>query len=344
MSDTRRSLETASGLHLTLDRGLSIPVGIQLRGQIEYGIATGEIAPGTRLPSVRELAAALAMAPATVSQVYKELQEAGLLTSQQGLGTFVPERLPPTPESEALTALHRAVEALFAEAEGLGFTRAAAAEAATLRASQAPLGGRRLELLFVGIYEEATASYADNLRRQLPRSDAIRATTFDRVRVEGLPKPLPQVYVTLANREQHLRALVGPDAPIVPLTMLPSAETRTRLAGLAADCRLAAIVNLPEFLPTLRQNVGRYAPHVADVRPATLASEELHTVLSWCTAVVYSTGTDAVRQLAPPGLELFEFRYEPDPRAVTRFLLPLLDTLRHPPTPRPDAAPKETHA
>ncbi len=338
MSDARRTLDTPSGLHLTLDRSLPIPVGVQLRGQIEYGIATGEIARGTRLPSVRELAAALAMAPATVSQVYKELRETGLITSQQGLGTFVPERLPPTPESEALAALHRAVGALFAEAEGLGFTRAAAAEAATLRASQAPLGGRGLELLYVGIYDEATEAYAANVRSQLPHGDAVRATTFARLRAEGLPEPSPHAYVTLVHREQSLRALTGADAVIVPLTMIPSGETRMRLARLPADSRLAAVASLGEFLPTLRQNVGRYAPHVADVRPSTLEASALDDVLRWCTALVYATGTDAVRQHAPPGLEVFEFRYEPDTRAVTRYLLPLLDTLR------PPAAPKETFA
>ena len=34
---------------LTLDRDLPIPVGVQLRGQIEYGVATGEIARGSAL-------------------------------------------------------------------------------------------------------------------------------------------------------------------------------------------------------------------------------------------------------------------------------------------------------
>lgn len=331
-----RSLDTSTGLNLTLDRSLPIQVGVQLRGQIEYGIATGEIAPGTRLPSVRQLARALAMAPATVSQVYKELQEAGLLTSRQGLGTFVPERLPPSPESEALAALHCAVDALFGEAEALGFSRAAAAEAAILRASQAHAAGRGLRLLYVGIYATATEAYAAGLRRHVPRFDVVRATTFERLRAEGMPDPRPHVYVTLANRERQLRALVGPDAPLVTLTLIPAAETRMRLAALPSDTRLAAVASIPEFLPTLHRNVGRYAPHVTERRPATLDPTALHEALGWCNALVYATGTEAVQQHAPPGLPAFEFRYEPEPRSITRYLLPLLDTLRQ------AAATKET--
>src|SRR5215213_10559619 len=76
-------------MNLRIDRELPVPVGVQLRGLIEYGIACGELAPGTRLPSVRGLAADLHLAPMTVSQVYKELSASGLLQSRAGSGTFV---------------------------------------------------------------------------------------------------------------------------------------------------------------------------------------------------------------------------------------------------------------
>ncbi len=56
-------------MRFDLDRSLPIPVGVQLRGQIEYGVACGDIARGGQLPSVRELSSALGVAPATVSQV-----------------------------------------------------------------------------------------------------------------------------------------------------------------------------------------------------------------------------------------------------------------------------------
>ena len=80
-----------SDLSAALDRSLPIPLGVQLRGLIEYGIACGELPPGTRLPSVRELAGAGGLAPMTVATVYKEMQENGLIAARAGSGTFVAE-------------------------------------------------------------------------------------------------------------------------------------------------------------------------------------------------------------------------------------------------------------
>ncbi len=329
MTDEPSTLDGSSSLHFMLDRSLPISVNAQLRGQIEYGIATGDIAPGTKLPSVRQLARDLSVAPVTVSHVYKELQEAGLLASQQGRGTYVPDRLPPTPEAGVLGALHRAVEDLFAKAEAIGQTPLAAAEAAMLRASQMPPAGRGLRLLYVGIYEEATEGYADHVRRHLPKSDTLRATTFERLSSEGLPDPPFHAYLTLANREKELRGLVGPDAAIMALPLIPSTATRTRLAALAPDTRLAVTAAVPEFLPTLLRNVARYAPHVRERRILPYDQPASSDVATWCNALVYSTGADVVLQHLPSGLTAFEFRHEPEPSVITAFVLPLLSSLRH---------------
>src|SRR3954452_19537486 len=85
----------ASGMNLRIDRELPVPLGTQLKGLIEYGIACGELAPGERLPSVRELATGLGLAPMTVSQVYKDLRTSGLIEGRAGSGTFVAAADPP---------------------------------------------------------------------------------------------------------------------------------------------------------------------------------------------------------------------------------------------------------
>src|SRR5919206_4703985 len=52
-------------------------------------IARGELAPGSRLPSHRELAVEFGVAPLTVRQVLSHLEEQGLVSRQSGRGTFV---------------------------------------------------------------------------------------------------------------------------------------------------------------------------------------------------------------------------------------------------------------
>src|SRR5262245_55122963 len=54
-----RNVTPRMAMRLTVDRDLPVPLGVQLRGLIEYGITCGELAAGERLPSVRELAEAV---------------------------------------------------------------------------------------------------------------------------------------------------------------------------------------------------------------------------------------------------------------------------------------------
>ena len=106
-------------MNLRIDRDLPVPFGVQLRGLIEYGIACGELAPGSRLPSVRELAAQLGLAPMTVSQVYKQLKASGLLEGRAGAGTCV-AAIDPGDRPNRLRSMRASIDRLIAEACGLG--------------------------------------------------------------------------------------------------------------------------------------------------------------------------------------------------------------------------------
>lgn len=76
-------------LDLSLDRGSEVPLATQLAWKLRTLVATGALAPGERLPGVRELAEQAAVNINTVRGVYGRLEEDGLLTSHHGRGTFV---------------------------------------------------------------------------------------------------------------------------------------------------------------------------------------------------------------------------------------------------------------
>ena len=61
----------------------------QARSQIAGQIAAGRLPAGTRLPTVRALAAELGLAVNTVARVYKELEADGLIVTEGRRGTFV---------------------------------------------------------------------------------------------------------------------------------------------------------------------------------------------------------------------------------------------------------------
>ncbi len=68
-----------------------VPIYRQLVEQIRAGIARGELKPGERLPSVRQLSEELTVNPNTVARAYTELEREGMLISRPGLGIFVAE-------------------------------------------------------------------------------------------------------------------------------------------------------------------------------------------------------------------------------------------------------------
>lgn len=104
------------GEWVRVDPGGARPLFDQLRTQIIEGVRDGRLSPGTRLPTVRDLAGQLNMAVNTVARAYRELEAAGLLETRGRFGTFV-ARVDPADAAMA-TAAHTYVAA--ARALGIG--------------------------------------------------------------------------------------------------------------------------------------------------------------------------------------------------------------------------------
>ena len=68
------------------------PIYEQLEEKLRRLILSGAIAEGEKLPSVRELAARLAINPNTIQRAYRELEQAGFLYSVPGKGSFAGKR------------------------------------------------------------------------------------------------------------------------------------------------------------------------------------------------------------------------------------------------------------
>ncbi len=74
---------------ITIDSRSPVPPYEQLRAQLAGQIHDHTLAVGTRLPTVRRLAADLGLAVNTVARAYRELEEAGLVETKGRAGTFV---------------------------------------------------------------------------------------------------------------------------------------------------------------------------------------------------------------------------------------------------------------
>lgn len=69
--------------------GDDAPIYRQVVRQVVEGVASGSLQAGERLPSLRELAKSLVVAPLTVKKAYDVLEADGVIETRRGLGTFV---------------------------------------------------------------------------------------------------------------------------------------------------------------------------------------------------------------------------------------------------------------
>lgn len=75
-----------------IDRTSPLPVYVQLAEQIRLLVRRGALRAGDPLPTVRELAVSLGVNANTVTRVYRDLQQEGVLRLERGLGTFVQQQ------------------------------------------------------------------------------------------------------------------------------------------------------------------------------------------------------------------------------------------------------------
>jgi GntR family transcriptional regulator len=107
-------------LHLQINPNSGVPVYRQVMEQIKYYIASGLLAPGVQLPSIRSLATSLAVNPTTIVKAYTELQHAGVVEMKQGKGAFVSESAGALSEVQLREALKQLARQLAVEAAQMG--------------------------------------------------------------------------------------------------------------------------------------------------------------------------------------------------------------------------------
>ena len=114
----------------------NIPIYMQIMQKVREAIASGELAPGARVASVRELAGTFAVNPNTMQRALNELEREGLLVSERTSGRFVTkdsaqiDAMRRQLAEEAAARFRREMQTLgFSEAEMLAFFRVSADDA-----------------------------------------------------------------------------------------------------------------------------------------------------------------------------------------------------------------------
>jgi len=108
-------------MNLEIDFRSGIPIYLQVVERIKERLAAGQLQPGDQLPTVRSLALELRVNFNTIARAYRIMDESGIISTQQGRGTYILEI--PTPEVAdgiRLEALQELTRRYLVDAERLG--------------------------------------------------------------------------------------------------------------------------------------------------------------------------------------------------------------------------------
>jgi GntR family transcriptional regulator len=107
-------------LWIQISPGSKQPIYTQIYDQISQAIAKGDLASGDKLPPVRKLATELVVNPNTVARAYTQLEQAGLVSTRTGAGTFVIDPKLRAKDAVQISLLCERLDSVVSQAKILG--------------------------------------------------------------------------------------------------------------------------------------------------------------------------------------------------------------------------------
>ena len=131
------------GIWIQIAPGTDQPIYAQIVAQIEAAVAKGDLRPGDRLPTVRQLAEELVLNPNTVAKAYRLMEMSGLVATRKGAGTFVSDPALRQTDARDLNLLGERLDTVIGRALSLGLTPEQLRELFERRLAQFGKGGKK---------------------------------------------------------------------------------------------------------------------------------------------------------------------------------------------------------
>ena len=107
---------------IRVDSASPVPIYEQIADQLVYAVATGDLAPGDEVPSVRKLSVLLTINPNTVVRAYQQLELLGVLAPVRGQNMVITDDAPKRCKARRKERLRERVDELVREAVSAGLT------------------------------------------------------------------------------------------------------------------------------------------------------------------------------------------------------------------------------
>jgi len=247
------SASGTTGGALDVERDSDVPISTQIYWQLTYQIDSGRLLPGSRLPPVRELGAALRVNPNTIRAVYRRLSDAGYVTSRHGAGTHVAERPPQRRGAEALAGI---VAEMLRRAAQAGFTADELAAATFAAATERKRPGPLVRVLFAECTNADAGYDAERLVDEFPGLIEVEGALLD-----DLPERLDRFHydlvATTTFHAEEAQVLAAGRVPVVAMLVGPAyVELVHEIAGLPEGSRVGLVCGSDRGADNIRETLA----------------------------------------------------------------------------------------
>lgn len=298
------------------------PIYQQIQSAIRAAIEAGQLQPGEKLPTVRELSAKLGIASGTIRHAYDRLAHEGLLQMAQGKGTFVLDTQPDAPMSREKQAMD-AIGALLDQLSALNFSTREMQMYFTLK-----LGERTPVVILTPIaVVDCNDEVLSEIMGQLSGISGIELTEHLLEDARRAPMEMLRRYPLIITTQTHYHevcSLLGDQAcKVLRAVLAPSQQTMIALARIEAGSGVGIYCRSIRFAEIIRKAL-RLCPHLhAIVAPHLFAGGEQpleeflpdkQTLLVSPDYLTYASAQDqgTLRAFAERGGQIIPYHYRID--------------------------------
>ena len=273
-------------MNLFVNRESPVPMHDQLVAQIGQLVASGALAPGARLPSIRGLATRLGIHHLTVLSAYRALAERGVLVIREGSGVRVAEfgsQAAPLAE----VALQAAAAYFVAQARAGGHADAAIREA--FAEALAPPAVTRL--VVANPHPDLQKLYAFELRARIALP--IDGQTPEEVEQAGAAAFADACVLTSTNFAAQLSRALGPARMLVLFRLGSTEPLMARVRALPQDALVALVSESERFVFLFGELLSAVLPEERLVRAELCHSKRATAALKNAALIVTDAASEA---------------------------------------------------
>ena len=300
-------------MDLKLNRKNQLPVHAQLKAQLVYLIQSGQMRPGTQLPTVRQLAGFLRVNRNTVSKVFSEMQREGHLSCEPGRGTFVSAaKAKSESKVESMHKLLAVVDEALDRAGKLGFSPEELFLTLYARTQASPVasgGAREVKALFIECSRPELELFSAELKKELSiQLDSMLVGDFAKA-VEKDLKSL-RSYGLIITTFYHIREvqslLEDSGVEVVAVMVDTSLETLMRLTALPEGTKVGVACTTRAGAENMKLSIQRAGlEHLRVIIGCGEERSGLQKMIAEASVVVCSSLIESrLRALAPKGKEI----------------------------------------